>query len=1261
MEQFFTKFLGRPFKYKAIGNRSFVVGMLTVALLFSFTQKNFANEASPGIAGVPISNNLDSFIVAQFIADGGLGSFFRINKIGGVGENAVLENDPPTILANANMYFAFCSIDEYPPFETYQEWIDAGGVASDNCGINESSFQLLSEVSDGGNCPETITRTYQVADLCGNVAQCQQIIIINDEEAPSLNCSADLTAVCDINEHPAYTTYAEFTTAGGTATDNCGIDEASFTLLSEETNGTCPQVVTRVYQIADLCGNTTTCTQTVTVNDEVLPTMTCPADLTAVCDISEQPAYADYAAFTAAGGSAADNCGINEASFTLLSETSDNGSCPEIVTRVYQIADLCGNLVTCTQTITIDDEVAPTMTCPANLNAVCDITEQPAYADYAAFAAAGGSAEDNCGINEASFTLLSETSDNGSCPEIVTRVYQIADLCGNLVTCTQTITIDDEVAPTLTCPANLTAVCDISEQPAYADYAAFVAAGGSAADNCGINEASFTLLSETSDNGSCPETVTRVYQIADLCGNTITCTQTITINDEVAPTMTCPDALVAACDISEVPAYTDYAAFVAAGGSAADNCEIDEASFQLLTEEEDGNSCPKVYTRTYQIADLCGNTVTCTQTITINDEVLPTMTCPADLTAVCDISEQPAYANYAVFETAGGSAADNCGIDEASFTLLSETSDNGSCPEVVTRVYQIADLCGNLITCTQTITIDDEVAPTMACPADLTAVCDISEQPAYADYAAFVAAGGSAADNCGINEASFTLLSETSDNGSCPEVVTRVYQVADLCGNLVTCTQTITIDDEVAPTMTCPADLTAVCDISEQPAYADYAAFVAAGGSAADNCGINEASFTLLSETSDNGSCPETVTRVYQIADLCGNTITCTQTITIDDEIAPTMTCPGPLVAACDISEQPAYTNYAAFVAAGGSAADNCGINEASFRLVSEVEDGNDCPKIYTRTYEIADLCGNIITCTQTITINDEVLPTMTCPGDLTVVCDINEQPAYTSYAAFVAAGGSAADNCGINEGSFTLLSQSSDNGSCPEVVTRVYQIADLCGNLVTCTQTITIDDEVAPTMTCPGDLTAVCDISEQPAYADYAAFVAAGGSAADNCGIDEATFTLLSEVSDNGSCPEIVTRVYQVADLCGNLVTCTQTITIDDEIAPTMTCPDPIDATCSIDEIPAYADYAAFVTAGGSAADNCAINEGSFTLFSQTSAGTCPEIVTRIYQIADLCGNIVQCTHIITVNDTEPPVLVCPPVPDGNGVIIGGSGSNNK
>jgi len=67
----------------------------------------------------------------------------------------------------------------------------------------------------------------------------------------------------------------------------------------------------------------------------------------------------------------------------------------------------------------------------------------------------------------------------------------------------------------------------------------------------------------------------------------------------------------------------------------------------------------------------------------------PQMTCPSALNAICSVSEHPAYVTLADFEAAGGSVTDACGIDENSFILLSEVSDNGSNPETVTSTVVI--------------------------------------------------------------------------------------------------------------------------------------------------------------------------------------------------------------------------------------------------------------------------------------------------------------------------------------------------------------------------------------------------------------------------------------------------------------------------------------------------------------------------------------------------------------------------------------------
>ena len=90
--------------------------------------------------------------------------------------------------------------------------------------------------------------------------------------------------------------------------------------------------------------------------------------------------------------------------------------------------------------------------------------------------------------------------------------------------------------------------------------------------------------------------------------------------------------------------------------------------------------------------------------IIVLDTIPPMIACPtAPGIALCDASEVPPFANLDSFLLAGGSVSDNCALDSASFTLLSEVSDSMTCPEVVTRTYQIADSCGNVATCAHVV------------------------------------------------------------------------------------------------------------------------------------------------------------------------------------------------------------------------------------------------------------------------------------------------------------------------------------------------------------------------------------------------------------------------------------------------------------------------------------------------------------------------------------------------------------------------------
>src|SRR6185369_16494403 len=119
--------------------------------------------------------------------------------------------------------------------------------------------------------------------------------------------------------------------------------------------------------------------------------------------------------------------------------------------------------------------------------------------------------------------------------------------------------------------------------------AQLVAEGGSASDNCTLASVTY----QDSKTGTCPVVVTRTFTAKDGCGNTTVKTQTIEVNDTIAPTLAAPanktgPSAIAGCDESAISGLVYSATvvtitpaqLVAEGGSASDNCTLANVTYQ---------------------------------------------------------------------------------------------------------------------------------------------------------------------------------------------------------------------------------------------------------------------------------------------------------------------------------------------------------------------------------------------------------------------------------------------------------------------------------------------------------------------------------------------------------------------------------------------------------------------------------------------------------------------------------------------------------
>src|SRR5205085_5919608 len=187
---------------------------------------------------------------------------------------------------------------------------------------------------------------------------------------------------------------------------------------------------------------------------------------------------------------------------------------------------------------------------------------------------------------------------------------------------TQTITVQDTNPPSITCPANLTVNC-ASQAPPNTNNV-------TTSDNCG-GPVTVSWEGDSISASNCPGqfVISRTYRAADQCGNSATCTQTITVNDTNAPSITCPDNLTVSC-ASQVPAPSSRSVTTSdnCGGAVTVNWQGDSISSSNCAGQF-------IISRTYRATDQCGNSGTCVQTITVNDTNPPSITCPTNLTVSC--------------------------------------------------------------------------------------------------------------------------------------------------------------------------------------------------------------------------------------------------------------------------------------------------------------------------------------------------------------------------------------------------------------------------------------------------------------------------------------------------------------------------------------------------------------------------------------------------------------------------------------------------
>jgi len=367
--------------------------------------------------------------------------------------------------------------------------------------------------------------------------------------------------------------------------------------------------------------------------------------------------------------------------------------------------------------------------------------------------------------------------------------------------------------------------------------------------------------------------------------------------------------------------------------------EIIDAGVDFLPEIR-GNFPPGIYT-----VSVLGAEIECADEITFEVfEPVDENGNPCETPEGCDCGSDttpPVFDDFEVgivadcgeltIEQLGISATDSC--SEVTITFEDFFFSPG-CLGTLQRTYTATDECGNSSTAVQIIDLTNESGPMIECPADVTVEC-IDEVPEVTEP--------TVSHGCSNIEITSLELTETQDTTGCIITISRTWTAEDECGGTSSCTQTITVADTQAPEVpVAPAGTTVQCadEVGEAPTL-----------TATDNCdGTIEGE---LEENIENGDCPNsfTLTRTWTFTDVCGNSSSVSQMITVDDTEAPIPPdAPEPVSVSC-VDEVPNAVVLTAMDLCDGP------IDAAP---TTEILPG-DCPNSFmmTRTWTFTDSCGN--------------------------------------------------------------------------------------------------------------------------------------------------------------------------------------------------------------------------------------------------------------------------------------------------------------
>lgn len=794
-------------------------------------------------------------------------------------------------------------------------------------------------------CGGTLNYTWQYVDVCSRViAHTQTVTVLPMPQGAFVNPPADMTVNC--NQVP---TSAPNLTIMNTGMGSCAINQSVPTVQSGSGNE-CGGMITYTWTHTDQCNRTTTHVQNITI----LPIpqasfVNPPADITVNCN--QVPTSAP--SLQVKNNDL--NCPIN-ASVTPTQSGSAT-QCGGTITYTWTHTDQCGRTITHTQSVTVTPILAPSfVNPPANITVTCDMIPTSGATLVAA------NNDPNCPIN--ANVTPTQSGSATQCGGTIMYTWTYTDVCNRTITHSQTVTVTPLPPPAfVNPPANITVTCDMIPTSG----AVLVATNNY--PNCPIN--ANVTPTQSGSATICGGTITYTWTFTDQCNRTITHTQTVTVTPmPQAAFVSPPQDITITCDLIPTSAPT-----LQIKNNGPTGCNID----QTVTPVQSGNGtiCGGTITFTWTHTDQCNRTTTHVQNITIIPMPPPTfVNPPGNITVNCD-QIPAAGATLAVVNN----GPTGCNINTTVNPVQTGSAD--MCGGVITYTWTFTDQCNRTITHTQTVTVTPmPQAAFVNPPANITVNCDAIP----AAGAVLTATNGSA--TCPIN-ASVNPV-QTGSATICGGTITYTWTFTDQCNRTISHTQSVQVIPMLPPQfVNPPANITVTCD--NVPTSAPNLNVVNNGPA---GCNINESVPAVLEGTPN--ACGGSFNYKWTYTDVCGRTITHTQTITVQPTpLGAFQNPPANELVTCDLAPLP--TSFPSLTFSNGLTG-NCGINATVSPVVTGT--ANSCGGTIVATWTYTDFCNRTVTHTKTVTVQPAPLASFAnVPPDITVACgDLVNTPITLNY-----------------------------------------------------------------------------------------------------------------------------------------------------------------------------------------------------------------------------------------------------------------------